>query len=294
MSDPLTSRFGTVALAGRPNAGKSTLLNALVGAPLAIISAKPQSTRLPVIGVRTEESAQMLFVDPPGLLDPEYPMQEAMLAEAVGALRRADLVLHLHPAPEAPAPPLATLVPADVPIPGSLLTVLTKGDLLRGPSPAQPGEHLLVSAATGDGLDALLAWCRARLPVRPFRCEPDDLSTQPVRFFVAEFVREAAFEHLGAELPYALAAEVDEFREGSTPVYIRVVLYTERESQKGMVVGKGGQMIKRIGSHARRRVEAFLGAPVYLDLWVKTLPKWRSESGALRRLGFQVPPSRSR
>jgi GTP-binding protein Era len=107
---------------------------------------------------------------------------------------------------------------------------------------------------------------------------------------VAEFVREAAFACLGDELPYALAAEVDEFREGSSPLYIRVTLYVERDSQKGMVVGRGGRMLKRIGTQARQRAEAFLREPVYLDLWVKTLPGWRSRPGVLRRLGFNPPP----
>jgi GTPase len=286
------TRCGTIVLAGRPNVGKSALLNALVGEPLAIVSAKPQSTRLPVIGLRTEGDTQMVFVDPAGLLDPQYPLHEAMRAEALSALRRADAILYLHPAAERPVPPLATLLPEPPRVP--VLTVLTKADQL-GPDVAPPTapDHLLASATSGVGLDELLRWCAEHLPPGPFRYAPDDLSAQPVRFFVTEFVREAAFAHLGAELPYALAAEVDEFREGSSPLYIRTVLYTERESQKGMVVGRGGDMIKRIGTEARRRIEAFLGTRVYLDLRVKTLPKWRSRAATLRRLGFHLPPSRS-
>jgi GTP-binding protein Era len=145
---------------------------------------------------------------------------------------------------------------------------------------------------TGEGLARLIEWCESHAQPGPFRYPADDLSTQPARFFVAEYVREAAFERLGDEVPYALAAEVDEFREGSTPLYIRVALYTERDSQKAIVVGKGGRTIKDIGASARQRIEAFLGTQVYLDLWVKTLPHWRSRAAVLRRLGFDAPPTR--
>ncbi len=288
-----SSRCGTVALAGRPNAGKSTLLNALVGESLAIVSPKPQTTRLPVIGLWTEETVQLAFVDPPGLLDPRYLMQEAMLTAAHEVLRRVDLVLFLHPAGAEPVPSLASLLPAGAAPRAPVLTVRTKCDLVDA-VPAPTREVVWVSAVTGHGLPELRTTCAAHAPPGPFRYAEDDLSTQPVRFFVAEFVREAAFAHLEDELPYALAAEVDEFREGSDPLYIRVVLYTERESQKGMVVGRGGRTIKRIGTDARRRIEAFLGVAVYLDLWVKTLPKWRSQPASLERFGFHVPPPRSR
>jgi GTP-binding protein Era len=294
MSAPHTqTRFATIALAGRPNAGKSSLLNALVGESLAIVSSKPQSTRLPVVGLRTEGAVQLALVDPPGLLDPTYLLQHAMLDAAYQVLDRADAILHLHPATEGDPPPLAVLLPRDRPPRRPVLTVVTKSDLVAVP-PSPPPDRLAISVVTGAGLDALVAWCTAHAAPGPFRYPPDDLSTQPVRFFAAEFVREAAFERLGEEVPYALAAEVDEFREGSTPVYIRVALYTERESQKAIVVGKGGRMIREIGVQARRRIEAFLGTPVYLDLWVKTLPRWRSRAAVLRRLGFEAPPTRPR
>jgi len=285
------TRFGTIALAGRPNAGKSTLLNALVGEALAIVSPRPQTTRMPVMGLRTERDVQLLFIDPPGLLDPAYLLQRAMLEDAIRVLRQADGILHLVPAGE-PAPPLDALLPEPVSGRAPVLVLRTKIDL-PGP-PDDPGAGALgVSARTGKGLEAVLGWCEERARPGPFRYDPDDVSTQPTRFFVAEFVREAAFACLGDELPYALAAEVDEFREGSSPLYIRVILYVERESQKGMVVGRGGRMLKQIGTLARRRTEAFLQQSVYLDLWVKTLPKWRSQPGALRRLGFQPPPEKS-
>jgi GTP-binding protein Era len=131
------------------------------------------------------------------------------------------------------------------------------------------------------------------LPEREFAYDPDDVGTQPMRFFVVEYLREAAFELLGDELPYSFTAEVEEFREAERPVYIRVTLFVERETQKAIVIGRSGATIKGIGAHARRRLEELIGAPVYLDCWVKTLPNWRKSSGALTRFGFPATPKES-
>src|SRR2546426_972234 len=199
------TRCGTVALAGRPNVGKSTLLNALVGEHLAIVSPKPQSTRLPVVGLLTTTDAQFIFTDSPRLLEPEYP---------------------------------------------------------------------------------LLAALRDRLPEGPFHYDPEEMATQPLRFFAAEFVREAAFEVLREELPYSVAVEIDEFREGADPVYIRAVVYVERESQKGIVIGEGGRTIKALGTAARGKIEALLDTRVFLELHVKVWPKWRRDRPSLKRLGY--------
>ncbi len=286
--DSATTRCGVITLAGKPNAGKSTLLNRLVGEPLAITSHKAQTTRLPVMGLVTTETTQLLIVDPAGLFQPEYLLQQGMIDAAAEELRHADAIVYLHPVGEGPPPPLSALLPVDVAVHQPVLTVLSRADEGSGIEPT--GDQLAVSAKTGAGIDELLAWCCAHVPQGPFRYDPEDLSTQPARFFVAEFVREAALRHLEQELPYALVTDVDEFREGSDPLYIRVVLYVERESQKGMVVGKAGRTIKAVGQDARRRIEAFLGERVYLDLWVKTLPKWRARAAALRRFGFTVSP----
>lgn len=283
------TRSGHIALAGAPNVGKSTLLNALVGTHLAIVSAKPQATRLPVTGIRTEHDVQFVFHDLPGLLDPEYLMQERMLHAAQEVLRKADLILHLHPAADAPAPPFATVARLDAPIAAPVLTVYTKGDLIAPKARERlAGESLVVSAGQEPSVVGLLAELARRLPEREFQFDPEDVGTQPVRFFVVEYLREAAFALLGDELPYAFTAEVEEFREAERPMYIRVTLFVERESQKGIVVGRGGQTIKALGSHARARLEELIGSPVYLDLWVKALPKWRRSAAALLRFGFPM------
>ncbi len=279
-------------LAGKPNAGKSTLLNALVGTKLAITSTKPQSTRQRVIGIRTEGDSQLVFVDPPGLLEPHYLLQQTMLQEALDVLRNADAILHLHRVTDAPADALEDLVPTDTVRTDRVATVYTAIDTVNADAVPKTDSSFAISAVTGQGIDELLAWCRAQAPVGPFHYDPDDMSTQPLRFFVAEFVREAAFELLREELPYSLAAHVDEFRESSEPVYIRVTLYVERESQKGMVIGANGRTIKSLGALARQQIEDLLGTRVFLDLWVKVLPKWRASPHLLRELGFRPPTTR--
>ncbi len=244
-----------------------------------------------MVGIRTDADTQYVFHDLPGLLDPRYPMQERMLEVARERLRQVSVILHLHPAPEAPAPPFWAA--AGVPeLPGvPVLPVYTKGDLLRGDAPAGA---LVVAAEQGAGLEALLARVRAELPEAEFGYDPDDVGVQPLRFFATEYIREAAFQLLSDELPYALAAEVEEFREAARPVYIRVTLLVERESQKGIVIGRGGQVLKAIGQHARQRLEALLGQPVYLECWVKVLKNWRRDASALDRLGFPRVPSPGR
>ncbi len=286
---PSATRCGTVVLAGRPNAGKSTLLNALVGEHLAVVSPKPQSTRLPVVGLFTRDDTQFIFTDSPGLLEPEYALHYAMRATALRAIQDAEVIAYLHPLPEYPAPDFASVARLEKPPRAPIVTVYTKADLVPTPTLLQrppPSSSVVVSALTGAGIDGLLAALGDRLPESPFHYDPEEMATQPMRFFAAEFVREAAFELLHEELPYSVAVEIDEFREAQEPVYIRAVIYVERASQKGIVIGAGGRTIRALGEAARAKIEALLGGRVFLELRVKVMPKWRRRAASLKRLGY--------
>ncbi len=280
-------KCGVVTLAGLPNVGKSTLLNALVGEHLGIVSPKPQSTRMPVVGVLTDGEVQFVFTDSPGLLEPAYRLQEAMRQAALGALADADVIAYLHPLAQHPAPPLADVAGHRPRAP--IITVYTQADRIPPQArPAlEPSDALCVSAVSGEGLVGLRERLAAALPDGPWLYDPEQLAAQPLRFFAAEYVREAAFAHLGEELPYSVTCVVEEFRESAEPVYIRAVVYVERDSQKGMVIGRGGRTIRAIGAAARERTEALLGQRVFLDLHVKVLPKWRRSDAALKRLGYR-------
>ena len=286
------TRCGTVVLAGRPNVGKSSLLNALLGEHLAIVSPKPQSTRMPVIGLLTRDDTQYIFTDSPGLLEPEYQLHVVMRAAALRAIADAEVIAYLHPLAEYPAPPLAQVAKLDRTPRAPIVTVYTKADLvststnLHQPPQPPPTSSVVVSAVTRAGLDTLLDELRAALPESPFHYDPEEMATQPTRFFAAEFIREAAFELLHEELPYSVAVEIDEFREGTEPLYIRAVVYVERASQKGIVIGDGGRTIKSLGQAARAKLETLLGTQVFLDLHVKVLPKWRRRDASLKRLGY--------
>jgi len=287
------SKSGFVAIAGKPNAGKSTLLNKLVGQKLAITSAKVQSTRARVLGLHTTGDTQMVLVDAPGLLDPEYPLQHAMRRTAVRAITDADVIVYLADARHGQPAPLEAAAGLDRPPRAPVITVLNKCDTLdanaRAKLAAQNPGAILVSARTGHGVEELLAAITAALPEGPFLYPADDVAAQPVRFFAAELIRETALEQLEEEVPYSVACEIEEFREEPKPVYIRAVLYVERDSQKAIVIGDKGARIRAIGVTARAKIETLIDEKIYLDLWVKVLPNWRRDENALRRFGYAMP-----
>jgi len=289
-------KAGIVTVVGKPNAGKSTLLNRIIGQKLSIVSPKPQSTRDRIVGIHTSGDVQAIIFDTPGLLNPKYPLQHAMRAAALAALADADVVLYLVDATE-PIEPLNAVARIDEPIRAPTIIVLNKTDLLpalrRESIKAEYPDAQLISAATGDGVDDLLVRVAALLPESPFLYPDDEIATQSVRFFVSELIRETALEQLDDEVPYSVACEIEEYREAQSPVYIRAVLHVERESQKRILIGAGGQRIRAIGRAAREKIEAFVGTPTYLDLWVKVLPNWRRKAHMLQRFGYTVPEDHS-
>jgi GTPase len=295
----VATRAGYVALVGRPNAGKSTLLNALIGEKLSIVTPREQTTRERVLGLLTEGGVQMVFVDTPGLLEPRYLLRASMLEEALAAVGEADVVLLLLDPTRAEPPVPGEEVEGRLRARGSALQVaVNKVDVAESSAveravewsrTALEREPHRISAATGAGLEALRGALVAGLPPSPFLYPGEDLAVQPVRFFVAELIRETIFEEYGQEVPYSSVVRVEEYREAEDPIFIRAEIFVERGSQKGILIGKGGAAIKRLGSRARAKIEAFVGQRVYLDLWVKPLAGWRKNAASLRRLGYRVP-----
>jgi GTP-binding protein Era len=300
MNEQLVTRAGDIALAGRPNVGKSTLLNQLIGQKLSIVTSRAQTTREAVTGILTTDTAQLIFVDTPGLLDPSYTLQRAMLETALNVIREADLALLLLDATRPEELPDAVALEALRLKGAALYVAINKIDAATGDSvealrrwsrEVVGRTAFEISAGTGEGVTALLDALRAGLPESPFYYPEDDLAVQPVRFFVAELIRETIFEEYAEEVPYSTVAAVEEYRESQDPVFIRATVYVERESQKGILVGKNGAAIKRLGERSRAKIEEFTGSRVYLDLNVKALPNWRKKIATLQYLGFPVPAS---
>ena len=291
------TRAGIVTVAGKPNAGKSTLLNRIVGQKLSIVSPKPQSTRNRIVGIRTEDDVQMVVFDTPGLLDPGYPLQRAMKATSLQALDEADVIIYVADAIEGSPTALADAAGLAAAPKAPVLLALNKVDVIAASRREQlrrelPEAHL-VSAITGEGIEELLAATAKLIPESQFLYPADEVSTQAVRFFVSELIRETALEQLEDEVPYSVASEVEEFHEDRSPVYTRAVIYVERESQKRILIGAKGDRIREIGRVSRAKIEELIGQRVYLDLWVKVLSNWRKNSEALRRLGYQLPKERA-
>ena len=296
---PATRRAGYVALVGRPNAGKSTLLNHLIGEHLSIVTAKAQTTWQRVTGILTLDSDQIVFLDTPGILEARDLLQRAMLGAALEALAEADVVLLVV---DTTGPPgerdreriLSALEETDAPRHVALNKIDVAPAEAIGAWERWVEEHVRapayrICATEGTGTDRLLAAIRTELPESQFLYPEDEIATDPVRFFVAELVRETIFEQFRQEIPYSVFCQVQEFRESQDPIYVQVNVYVERKSQKGMLIGKRGAAIRELGSAARAKIEHFLEASVYLDLWVKPLKSWRKNRAYLGQLGFRLP-----
>ena len=305
---PPDHRSGFVAVIGRPNVGKSTLLNRLLGQKIAITSPKPQTTRDQLLGILTLADAQLLFLDTPGIHKPQHKLGEHMVEVAAETVDDADVVLWLVDAGVAPteedqaiAVLLADIFRRRKPTPlvlglnkldtagnadtlaqrqaeyGALLATLQRG----------PAQTAVFSALTGEGIDALLTLLRGLLPRGPRYYPEDQVTDLQTRFIVAELIREKALHLLQQEVPHSLAVIVEEFTARSAEMtYIAATVYVERDSQKGIVLGQGGRTIKRIGQAARPEIEELVGTRVYLELWVKVWEKWRRKEAMLRRLGY--------
>ncbi len=298
---PADHRSGYVSLIGKPNTGKSTLLNALLGQKVAIVSDKPQTTRNAIIGILTRPEAQVIFLDTPGLHRPMHKLGEFMVETAKRALRDADLICLVV---DVSTPPDAE----DQQVIESLweagekdaILVLNKADLVDAQTLAAHAvqyralasfaEEITVSATRQQNLDRLLQIIIARLPLGP-RYYPEDMITdQYERFIAAELVREQVMHRLRQEVPYGVAVAVDRFAERPDGlVHIEATIYVDKDSHKGIIIGRGGSMLKQIGQAARREIEKMLEAKVFLELWVKARPAWRKSEDELRRFGYSLP-----
>lgn len=293
------TRAGYVTILGQANAGKSTLMNAMLGQVLSIVTPRPQTTWRRVTGLLSRGSSQFIFLDTPGLLEPRDLLQRSLLAQALAALREADVLLVVLDPMERGRPELRERIleavqgtAAPVVVVVNKVDAATKESVEREEKWARDVLELpahRISALTGDGVPELLEALEALLPVSPFLYPVEDVATDPVRFFVAERVRETVMEHYRDEIPYSVFAQVEEYREDSRKTYIQVTLYVERPSQKRILIGSQGEAIRALGRESRQKIEHFLGEEVYLDLWVKVLPGWRRKKAHLRRLGFSVP-----
>jgi len=291
-------RAGICAIIGLPNVGKSTLLNALIGERLSIVTPKAQTTRQRLLGIYTDDHFQAVFVDTPGLLQPRYALHEAMQAEIHRATTDCDVLVYAVDCGWPPSVESADAFVAPRGVPAVLclnkMDRVTVEDLeeirARLDRKGSWAATVCTQAVTGEGVESLRTEILARLPEHPPLYPPDEIAAAPMRFFAAELIRETCFEDLQEELPYATAVVIESFRESEDPVLISAWIYVEKESQKGIVIGRGGSMIRRIGSTSRQKIEKLLDRPVYLDLRVKVMPNWRRRPGRLKLFGYNPPP----
>ena len=287
-------KSGFVNIFGKPNAGKSTLLNALMGEKMAIVSHKVQTTRHRIKAILTEKDYQIIFSDTPGIIEPKYKLHEKMMQAVKGSLEDADIALLIADVNELPEE--SNVIFTALKLKAPAIVVLNKADKATDEQQntitdfyrKQPycKDVVLLSALKKSGIDFLLKKIIKLLPEgQPFY-EGDDLSDMPTKFFVGELVREKIFQLYGEEIPYHTTVLIQEFTEKTTLIKIRAEIIVQRETQKGIILGEGGKMIKQLGTNARKDIEEFLGSKVFLELFVKVRPKWRDNEMQLKEYGY--------
>lgn len=287
-------KAGYVTIIGKPNVGKSTLLNKLVGMKISAVTAKPQTTRNRILGILTEGDCQACFIDTPGIIDAEYELQKSMVKQILSAVADADIILLMVDPWTKDLASLTEILKLNKTVP--VILVINKIDLIPRPELLplidrlknnMVKEIIPVSALDGEGVDELKRTILAYLPEGEFTYPDSDVSDAPERFFVADLIREKIFEIFKKEIPYASCVLIEDFKEREKGKdFIRATIYVERQTQKAIIIGKKGAALKNIGEKARREIEVFLGKPVYLELWVKVKEKWRKNKKFLKELGY--------
>ncbi len=287
-------KSGFVNIFGKPNAGKSTLLNALMGEKMAIVSHKVQTTRHRIKAILTDPNYQIIFSDTPGIIEPKYKLHEKMMQAVKGSLEDADIALLLADAGEHPEE--ANTIFSALRLKAPALVVLNKSDKVKEDSIKETTdffkqqtyckEVLVISALKKKGIEELLAKIISLLPEGMPFYEGDDLSDLPTKFFVSELIREKIFLLYGEEIPYHATVLIQEFKEKTTLIKIQADIIVQRDTQKGIILGEGGKMIKQLGTLARKDIEEFLSSKVFLELFVKVRPKWRDNETQLREYGY--------
>lgn len=289
-------KSGFAALVGRPNVGKSTLMNRVVGQKIAIMSDKPQTTRHKIHSVLTREDAQVVFLDTPGIHKPKHKLGEHLVEIALGSLREVDVIFFLAEA-EPPGTGDLFIIEQLKNVRTPVFLVINKIDLVKKDEllplieefrqKYDFAEIIPVSALTGENVERLINLTVGYLPEGP-RYYPDDMVTdKPERFIMAELIREKVLHLTSQEVPHSVSVVVEHVEETSSNlVNVSAVIYTERESQKGILIGKGGAMLKKVGRLAREEMEALLGSKIFLELWVKVKPDWRNRPNLLKNFGY--------
>ncbi|MBC7422182.1 MAG: GTPase Era [Ferruginibacter sp.] len=287
-------KSGFVNIFGKPNAGKSTLLNTLIGEKLAIVSHKVQTTRHRIKAILTGPDHQIIFSDTPGIIEPKYKLHEKMMQAVKGSLEDADLALLITDARESPEESHQIFISLRLKSPA--LVIINKADAVSEESIKISTEFfaqqtyckqvIVISALKKKGIENLLAVIISMLPEGAPFYEGDDISDLPTKFFVSELIREKIFLLYGEEIPYHATVLVQEFKEKSTLIKIGADIIVQRDTQKGIILGEGGKMIKQLGTLARKDIEEFLSSKVFLELFVKVRPKWRDNEMQLKEYGY--------